>query len=258
MQNSKIITLLTDFGKMSPYVGIIKGVILKINPKALIIDLYHEIYPHDILEGAFLLKSSYNYFPRMSIHLAVVDPGVGTERTPIIVKIDNHFFVTPDNGILSYILKDKKIENIIKIEKFTLPQISRTFHARDIFAPISAYLSKGMNLNKFGKTLKTIKKFDLPSVQKNKRGFIGEIIYIDKFGNLITNFSNEFIKKQKFKEIKFKDKIFKKINSAYAETPIGGPLAIWGSFNYLEIAVNQGNAKEFLNVKRGEKIFLIK
>ncbi|MCM8784570.1 MAG: SAM-dependent chlorinase/fluorinase [Candidatus Omnitrophica bacterium] len=253
------IVLLTDFGFRDEYVGIVKGVILKINPQAQILDLTHEIPPQDVAWTAYCLASAYKFFSKETIFLCVVDPGVGTKRKIIIVKTKDYFFVAPDNGILTRVLEKDNPEKIIAVrnKKFFLPEISSTFHGRDIMAPVAAYLSRGVALSEFGPEIKMIKKIALPEVIIKDKCISGEIIHIDHFGNLITNIDKNFfaqvIKKNKF-FIKIKDKKIFRINTSYSQSKKGELLAIWGSRNLLEIAVSQGSAVKELRIKKGEQV----
>ncbi len=256
-----VISLITDFGQNDNFVGVIKGVILSINPNAKIVDICHEVKPHDILTGAFLLKSSFKYFPKGSLHLVVVDPGVGSERKNLLVKTKDYFFIAPDNGVLSLALKDQVSLKIIEItnKNYFLKPTSDTFHGRDIFAPTAAYLSKGEDFSKFGKRIKSIKELRLPQVKITSKGLIGEIIYIDRFGNLVSNIGKEilgrFIKNKKFK-IFIKNKTIDKLSHSYTEGTYLKPLALIDSFNYLEIALNHGSACDYLKAKKGTEVIL--
>lgn len=255
-----IITLLTDFGLEDNFVGVMKGVILGINPGAKTVDITHNIKPHDLSGAAFLLRSSFRFFPKGSIHLVIVDPTVGSKRKAVIVETKDYVFVGPDNGVLSLALKNcGGIKRIIHItnSKYFLTPVSNTFHGRDIFAPVAGYLSKRIPLEKFGKEIKQYKQLDLPEVKLTKNKLTGNIIYIDRFGNLITNIEKEklhnFIGKDKFK-IEFKEVNFDKIDDSYAHADRGNPLAIFGSFNNLEISINQGNAKEYFQAEYGDMV----
>ncbi len=256
-----IITLLTDFGLKDNFVGVMKGVILKINPKVQIVDISHSITPQNIFEGAFLLANSYKFFPKKTIHLVVVDPGVGSKRRPILVQTEGYFFVGPDNGVLSFALRNEKIKKIIHLtdSSYFLKPVSDTFHGRDIFAPVGAHLSLGRKIGGFGKTLREIKNLKLPEVRLDKDLLIGEIIYIDRFGNLITNITkdgfNAFLGKRDF-AIELKGILLDKVSGSYSEVDRFSPLAIWDSFSYLEIAINQGSAKEFFSAKIGSKVYI--
>lgn len=258
-----IVSLITDFGLGDNFAGVMKAIILKINPHALIVDICHNIKPQDIAEAAFLLKSSYKFFPYGSVHLAVVDPGVGSKRKKLLVKTENYFFIAPDNGVLALTLKDEKPLEIIEItnKKYFLKPLSDTFHGRDIFAPVSAYVSKGEDIEKFGRSIKSFKALQLPKVKIKHDELTGEIIYIDHFGNLVSNIDKDtlerFIKNRKFK-LCIKDKTIDKLSRSYSGGPSLKPIALIDSFNYLEIAVNSGSAGDFLGVDRGEEFKIIR
>lgn len=251
-----IITLLTDFGYKDNFVGVLKGVIISINPKAHLIDLCHEVEPQDIMGAAFALKTAYRYFPKGTIHLVVIDPGVGSQRLPILVKTKDYYFIGPDNGILSLALEEEDVEGIIYLDnyEFHFRPVSDTFHARDIFAPVAAQLSRGLSYQLFGKAIKNYKKIVLPKPRVSARCISGEIIYIDRFGNLFTNFSEGLKNKIKKPLIKIKNKTIRGIKSSYAEAKPNKLLAILGSSGFLEIAVNLGSAKNTLKAKIGDKV----
>lgn len=257
------LSLITDFGLRDNFVGVMKAVISKINPLATIIDVCHEVPSQDILEAAFLLKSSFKYSPYGTVHLVVVDPGVGSKRKIIAVRTKNYSFVAPDNGVLALALKDEPPIEIIQVtkEKYFLKPISDTFHGRDIFAPVAAYLSRGEPIKNFGGKIKSFKELELPVVKKDAQSLTGEVIYIDRFGNLISNIDRDllhnFIKKEDF-AIHIAEKAINKISHAYSEVGNQEPLALVGSFNYLEIAVNCGSAQDHFGVGIGEKITIKK
>lgn len=262
MKKRPVITLLTDFGTEDSYVGIMKGVISGINPEASVIDLCHEISPQDVLEGAYVLYSSYKFFPGGTIYVSVVDPGVGSERKIICVKTRNYLFLAPDNGILSLVLTDEKPQLIVDVtnKNYFLPAISETFHGRDIFAPVAAHLSAGVNPSKLGKERKKIKVLEMPSSDNSTKGvLVGEIIYIDRFGNLITNIRRgDFLNllgavlpRPNDVTVKAGKRKISGISNSYADVPAGKPLAIFGSSGFLEISVNRGSAHDVLGLKRG-------
>jgi hypothetical protein len=254
----KTIAILTDFGLKDNFVGVMKAVILKINPKVNLVDITHEISPQNIKEAAFLLLKSYSYFPKGSVFLVVVDPGVGSKRRPIAIKTKNYYFVGPDNGILSLAAINDGVKEIVhlKNKRFFLKEVSSTFHGRDIFAPVSAYLSKGVTLAYLGEKIKEICKLELPSFKREKDKLVAEIIYIDRFGNLITNISKEvffdFIKNKKFIAY-LKNKKIKNFFSSYQDATDNLPFFIEGSFSYLEIALKNKSAFEYFSLKREEK-----
>lgn len=264
IQSQPIITLLTDFGESDPYVGAMKGVILSICPNAKIIDLSHNIQKHNIYEGAFHLFSVAKYFPKNTIHLVVIDPGVGSMRKPLLIQSRNYFFIGPDNGVLSLAALDDKVEKIIEISNssYFLKPVSNTFHGRDIFAPIAAHLAVNRNPEKFGSASQDWVQLEIPEVKIDENKIYAEIIHIDKFGNIITNISQEIfqrINKNEKKVIqiqvnKFRSEI--KLCTSYNEVEIGEFLGIFGSSNFLEIARNQENAADALKIQINDEILV--
>jgi S-adenosylmethionine hydrolase len=252
--NKKIITLLTDFGTKDGYVGAVKGVIKRINPQAEIMDVTHELDSYDVLGAAFTLNNFYKYFPKGTIHLAVVDPGVGGLRQPILIKTKDFFFVGPDNGIFSFIYQREDIVDIIIIsnKKYLLAEPSNTFHARDIFAPVASYLSLGIKIEEFGTGAKECMKFIIPEPESKGKSLKGEIIHIDRFGNLITNIPVDFLENKKNARIIVGKRKIKGMSRSYFEIKRLG--ALIGSSNFLELAVNQGSAQAFLKAKIGDRI----
>jgi hypothetical protein len=257
-----IITLTTDFGLRDPYVAEMKAVILNIKPNAKIIDITHEIEKFSIRMGAYVLASAAPYFPKNTIHVVVVDPGVGTKRKPIIIKTKNAYYIGPDNGVLVLAAKNEGILHVYEISnrEVMLPKLSDTFHGRDIFAPAAAYLANGTPLSQFGPEIHHIVVPEFTNVVKQKDKVTGEILHVDGFGNLITNISKRELKLMDVNEtvnIRLKGRRLKlKLCKSYASVKPGEPLAIIESHNFLEISVNQGNASERFNVKVGDKITL--
>lgn len=253
------ISLLTDFGLVDHFVGVMKGVILKINPAASVVDICNEVKPQGIFDAAFLLRNSYAYFPNGTVHLVVVDPGVGTERKAVIVKTKNYFFVGPDNGVLDLALKEEKPTKIIHItnDKYFLKPVSDTFHGRDIFAPVAAYLSKGKSLSNFGKKIGFLKNLEFPDLCYDEKKLKGEVVYIDRFGNLITNIDSraleKFIKGNKF-IIKISGCTLDKLSRGYSEAGTDAPLALIGSFGFLEVSVNIGSASAYFSARKGTAV----
>ncbi len=252
------LTLLTDFGYKDGFVGSMKGVIKKINPSVSIIDLSHEIDSFDILEASLILNASFQYFPKYTIFVCVVDPGVGTEREALIVKTQNYFFVVPNNGILTLPLKKEKVEKTIKItnSKFMLKTETQTFHGRDLFAPVAAFLSRGVSVEEFGEEFfeKNLVKLEFPEPEQKNGKIIGEIIRFDKFGNALTNITKL---PKKFKA-KLKNYEIKKVCSNFLEGNKEKPNLIKGSFGFYEIFIPVGNAKEKFSLKKGDKIEIYK
>ena len=244
-----MITLLTDFGTADYFVGAVKGAILSVDPKAVIVDITHEIPPQDIEAGAFTLLASYQTFPAGTIHVAVVDPGVGSTRRPIVVSANEQFFVGPDNGIFSYICDRESSHRTIHIsaEKYFRPSPSPTFHGRDIFAPVAAALSKGVKLEKLGSEIED-------EVRLGSLDSVPRIIHIDRFGNCVTNITRDQLKLEKGAGLRIKGKTIRDFRKFYGEDSGSTPFAIWGSAGFLEISVNGGSAAKVLRVKRGDKI----
>ncbi len=253
------IVLLTDFGLNDNYVGVMKGVILAIQPHAHIVDLSHSIKPHDVLEGALTLKTAYTYFPKYSIFVCVVDPGVGSKRKPILVATKDYLFLAPDNGVLTPIIDQERTYKIfeIKNDRYLIKPVSHTFHGRDIFSPVAAYLSKGLLPSRFGPRLKSIKRLELPIpvVNRKNRKIVGQVMHIDHFGNLITNIEERDLKgfSDRF-HLNIKNSVIRGLCHSYVEVKRGSVLSIIGSAGYLEISVNQGSAAKKLNVKKGERV----
>jgi S-adenosylmethionine hydrolase len=256
----KAIALLTDFGLKDNFVGVMKGVITAINPKAKIIDICHSVSSYDINRAAFLLFASFSYFPKGTIFLAVVDPGVGSNRRAIAIKTENYYFIGPDNGILSLATAKDGIEKAVLLnnKKYFLKNVSSTFHARDIFAPIAAHISKGVNIRTLGRRINEIEKIKLgePTVKGNI--LTAQIIYADKFGNLVTN-----ITKKQFENFTCGKKFIAFVNgkkienicSFYRGAEEPKPFFIEGSHSFLEVSLKNKSAKKYfalgkiLNVK---------
>ena len=290
VRQPRVITLLTDFGNQDAYVGIMKGVIAGINPFANIVDICHNVPPQDIFSSAYLLYTSYKYFPKKTIHVAVVDPGVGSRRNIICVETKNYFFLAPDNGILSFIVQEERLKSIIRVtnSKYFLPSLSSTFHGRDVFAPVAAHLSLGVRSQKMGIKINQLKQLDMPKPVHKKTGQVeGQIIYIDRFGNLITNIKKEYLvkwvggqksevgmqksadrinqRKTTLKELfslcnTIETVIGKKkimgLSKTYTDVKPGEPLVLIGSAGFLEVSINQGNAQRYFKADKGSKIIV--
>ncbi len=243
---TKLITLTTDFGYKDPFVGIMKGVILGINPDARIVDLSHGIAPQDIRGAALVLNHAAPFFPAGTIHVAVVDPGVGTERRAILIESEGSFFVGPDNGVLSLAVRNKTINNIVVLanKSYHLKPKSATFHGRDVFAPVAAHLSLGAPARNFGPTVKNYARLDWPEVIKTEDGIRGEIIYIDHFGNLITNVHERDLKSLSGRRIavSLAEVTIHGLASNYAGAEKGDYAALINSWGLLEISCFNGRA----------------
>ncbi len=243
-----ILVLLTDFGLDDPYVGIVKGVILSINPCVHIVDLSHGISPQDIRGAAFVLASSYSYFPEGSVFMAVVDPGVGTDRRAIVLEQEGRFFVAPDNGILAGLIRRADKFSCWEITDHSLfrTPVSRTFHARDVFAPVAARLTMGHHPRSFGISITDPVLIHWPEIQANDQGLWGQVIYVDRFGNLITNILQSNLPSGRLSVDVVGHKI--PLVETYADVIPGDLAALVGSSGYLEISVNMGNASQALGV----------
>ncbi len=255
-----IITFTTDFGSSACFTGTIKGVILGINPRTTVVDITHEIAPGDIRAGAFVLKSSCHFFSKGTIHVAVVDPGVGSGRRAIVVQARDYCFVGPDNGVLSWALAKQEIKAVHELENadYFLPDVSATFHGRDVFAPVAAHLSSGVPVRKLGPRLKEFARLPWPEAVRNRRGIDGEVMFIDRFGNAITNIpTTAFPQLRKAKVAVFLEgKRVCQLGGFYQSVPKGMPVALPGSSGFVEIAINGGNAAQRLRLHCGKALTL--
>jgi S-adenosyl-L-methionine hydrolase (adenosine-forming) len=249
-----IVTLLTDFGHQDPFVGIMKGVVLGLCPEAVLVDLCHEIPPFNVLGGSFLLQSAVRFFPAGTIHLAVVDPGVGGPRRPILARIDQQIFVAPDNGLLSYSMAHGTIQSVREItaREFRLQPVSATFHGRDVFAPAAGHLARGVSPERLGDEIADAVRLNIPYPQRDPPGTIrGVVLWVDRFGNCITNLTQEDLDKlasagQGQMQIRLDDRRLGPVVRSFGEAGSGGG-AIIGSTGHLELFSNQGNlAREWV------------
>jgi len=235
-----------------------KGVITNVAPACTVIDLTHQIPAGDIRAGAFALAASYRFFPKGTVHLAVVDPGVGSERKAIAARTANYFFVGPDNGVLSLAVEREKVEAIRVLENkaYFLASMSQTFHGRDIFAPVAAHLSRGLPIEKLGPAAKDFVRFKWPRPCKKGAAVQGEIVYVDRFGNAITNLDTESLRisGKASAQVFIRGKRLCALAAFYQAAPPGEPVAVPGSAGFLEIAVNGGNAAECLNLGVGLRV----
>lgn len=265
-QMHSVITLTTDFGLDDEYVGVMKGVIVSSAPRATIIDLTHNISSQAVREAAFLLDAAYSYFPKGTVHVAVVDPGVGSDRNIVVLRADGHVFVAPDNGILTLLLTDEKFEAAYEVTNstFFLKPVSNTFQGRDIMAPVAARLATGLEAAAVGPVVDrdTLVKLELPvpTINRHQEHIGGEVIGVDKFGNLLTNIHADDIyslagqggKRQI--SVTVKAAVCGGLHYSYGAVATGSPVALIGSRNYLEIGVNQGSAAEFLEAGPGDAV----
>ena len=257
MTSNRIVTLLTDFGRQDVYVGVMKGVIATVNSSLKVIDLTHEIPPQNIIAGRFCLLNAYPYFPQNTVHIAVVDPGVGNQRRGVAIALEDGFLVCPDNGLCSGILEVKSAIAAVELtnsEYWRIPSPSYTFHGRDIFAPVGAHLASGVALEALGTKIEldSLVKLSLPPLQTNGSQIIGCIQYIDYFGNLITNIPGNSVKNKSWQAIVNNRAIAS--GSTYSDVQSGKAIAIVGSHGWIEIAVNGGNAQKKLQLTKENKI----
>jgi len=259
-----LITLLSDFGARDPYVAEMKAVILSICPQARLVDISHEIEKFNTGMGAFVLASAASYFPKDTIHVTAVDPGVGTKRRAILVETKDTFYVGPDNGLLMLAAEKQGIRHVYNItnKRYMLQRVSRTFHGRDIFAPAAAHLASRATPSDFGSEIHDymIPEFAKPHLKKGE--LCGEVLHIDDFGNIVTNVSKGDLEKTEITKgsrlrIKLGGKIIKmKFCSTYGEASTKTPLALIGSHDFLEIAINQGNASKRFKTKVGKTVII--
>ena len=266
LPQSRIVTFTTDFGLTDHYVGAMKGVILNVNPTVQLVDISNSVQAYDVLDGAIAISQAYRYFPAETIHLVIVDPGVGTSRRPLLVRTEKHFFLAPDNGVLSFVFEQEK-ERLqvrhITAEHYFLQPVSQTFHGRDIFAAIAGRLSKGLNSAAFGEEITDYVHFAAPKPKVLGPNTIkGVVLKVDKFGNLITNIRPSDLpalfeeETPPFRIIIGKAEI-SKMKTAYAQGTPGETFAILGSMGFLEIATNRGNAARLVGADKGSDVGLV-
>ncbi len=256
VKNAPVIALTTDFGLEDPFVGIMKGVILGVCPGARLVDVTHGIPPQDVLSGCLALEAAAPFFPGGTVHLAVVDPGVGTLRPAVAVRTARALFVAPDNGLLSF-LAEAEVEEVRRIENpdLWLHPVSRTFHGRDVFAPVAAHLAAGVPLERVGPPAGGIHRIRVPHALRAGDTVLGEILAFDRFGNALTSIRRG--------DVGFEPGALEvagrrvPVLSAYAEASPGEPLALWGSTGRLEVSVREGSALRDLGLKRGDPVRVV-
>jgi S-adenosyl-L-methionine hydrolase (adenosine-forming) len=259
-----IVTLTTDFGTNDHFVGAMKGVILEIVPEAAIVDISHAVQAFDVLDGALAISQAYSYFPTGTVHVVVVDPGVGTARRPILASSDGYHFVAPDNGVLSMVYAREERIHVrhITSEHYFRQPVSNTFHGRDIFAPVGAYLAKQVDSHKFGEEVEDYVKFAAPKPKAAGQNRIrGVVLKVDRFGNLITNVTPADVPALFGKSASFKivigNKEITQIHANYAEGAPGQVFGILGSMGYLEIAANRGAAAQITGAGKGSEVSIL-
>ncbi|MBZ5722614.1 MAG: SAM-dependent chlorinase/fluorinase [Acidobacteriia bacterium] len=265
MAQRPIITLTTDFGLSDHFVGTIKGVILAIAGDAEIIDICHSVQPFDVLDGALTIAQAYSYFPSGTVHMVVVDPGVGTARRPIVASSEQHYFVAPDNGVLSliYAREERMYVRHVTSQHYFMQPISNTFHARDIFAPVAAWIAKGIDTEKFGEKVDDFVRFNAPKPKPvNGHTLRGVVLKVDRFGNLVTNITPQDApmlfqsEPAAFKILVGKYEITE-VKATYALGAPGEVFGVLGSMGFLEIAANRGSAAQVIGVGKGTDVSIV-
>lgn len=260
MRPSGVITLLTDFGLADFFVGAMKGVILSIHREAVIVDLTHLIPPQDVFAAALTLSDGYGTFPEGTIHVAVVDPGVGSGRRALLVETERYFFIGPDNGIFTFVYEQERLRRAIQItaERFFRHPVSQTFHGRDVFAPVAAWLARGVDPAEFGPEITDPVRLPIPRLERiGQKHWRGQIIHVDRFGNLITNLTARDIPLDALRSggtLLVNGRIVSALRTHYREASSGEVFALIGSTGRLEISVREGSAAEILGVSRGATV----
>ena len=250
------VALLTDFGTRDHYAGTLKGVVLSVCPDATLVDIGHDIPAHDVIAGALELAACYRYFPHGTIFLVVVDPGVGSSRRGIAADTGDYRFVAPDNGVLSAVFLESPPKKVVELteRKYARPTVSRTFEGRDRFAPAAGFLARGVSLVSMGRAIKDFHRIDLPRPSSSGEELIGEVMRVDRFGNLITNIDRRAFEQfadQRGIAVVVGEREVPRIVATYADAPAGELCALFGSTDHLEIAINAGDAAALLGLKRG-------
>jgi S-adenosyl-L-methionine hydrolase (adenosine-forming) len=262
---NRLVTLTTDFGLNDHFVGAMQGVILSINPQAQIVDICNAVNSFDVLDGALTIAQAASYFPSDTLHVVIVDPGVGSQRRPILVTNEKHVFLAPDNGVLSLIYERSERLSVrhVTAEHYFLQPVSQTFHGRDVFAACAGWLSKGVETSKFGEEITDYIRFAAPKPKPvDERSFKGVVLKTDKFGNLITNITAKDIPQlfeatpPSFKVVVGKAEITK-IKNAYAQATPGELFGILGSMGYLEISANRAAANRLAGADRGSDVTVV-
>ena len=261
-QKRQLITLLTDFGTADYFVAAMKGAAYSVHPDIELVDISHEIPNHDIFGAAYTLRCCYNAFPRFTTHVVVVDPGVGSSRRSIFVMTDNYNFIGPDNGVFSYIYQLEEVNRVIHINSdlyFRKP-VSDTFHGRDVFGPVAAWHARGIDPRKFGDEITDYVRLDAPTPKPVAPTMLkGAVIHVDRFGNLVTNFTVEHLTPERIRggaRLRVNGREIHQILTHYAEAPAKEPFAYFGSQGYLEIGIPKASAARTLEVRRGMEVDL--
>jgi S-adenosylmethionine hydrolase len=254
-----IIALLTDFGTKDHYAGTMKGVVLGLCPDVTLVDITHDIPPHDVLTGALELASASKYFPAGTIFLAVVDPGVGSARRGLIADTGDYRFVAPDNGVLTAVLREHKPKRVVELteRRYARPTVSRTFEGRDRFAPAAAWLAKGTEATAMGRPVSSWLQLEIPEPRVDETALIGEVLLVDRFGNLVSNIDRRLFDQFRHDgaiSIAVDGQVIDRLVATYAEAPAGSICALFGSSDHLELASNGGSAAAQLGLGRGATI----
>jgi hypothetical protein len=254
-----VLAFLTDFGTRDHYAGTMKAVALGICPDATLLDITHEVPPHDILSGSMELAAAFKYFPAGTVFVAVVDPGVGSARRGIAVEIADYKFVAPDNGVLTAVLREAPAKKMVELteRRYARPTVSRTFEGRDRFAPAAAWLAKGIQLSALGRPVSEIQRIDIPMPEVSADTISGLVLRVDRFGNLVTNIDRKTIERLaqgSAIEIDAAGHRIERLVATYAELPVDGVGAVFGSTDHLELAAPSSSAADRLALARGARI----
>lgn len=258
--HNPIVTLTTDFGTREGYVGAMKGMMLGINPNLTLVDITHEVQVFDVMAAAFVMQQSLQYFHPGTVHLIVVDPGVGSERRAIALRHNDHYFVGPDNGLFALLLETETPDQMVELKIDKDQSLSSTFHGRDLFAPAAARLASGVSLDDLGSPASHLEPLHWALPIDDEEGIRGWVVYVDHFGNCITNISRAlFARRSVGREVTgyVGSGIIRNVHQTYSDVPVGETLMLFGSTDLLEVAVNQGNAATLLHIQRGTPINIV-
>lgn len=260
MAKARIITLLTDFGTVDPYVAQMKGVLLGMCPAAHIVDITHHVEAHDVVGGAFRLAEAVPYFPPGTVHVAVVDPGVGTERPILAAGLGGHYVVLPDNGLITFLTRRLPLEELVQVrnQRFLPQDPSRTFHGRDIFAPLAGWIANGLGLARLGPRPQTYTLLEIPEPQQQDGALVGQVIYVDHFGNLVSNVSQAHVDRAGLSlervHVTCGRHEIGPVRGTYGNAEEGRLLTLVNSMGFVEVAVNRGRACDELEAAIGSEI----
>lgn len=261
-QKRQLVTLLTDFGSTDYFVGAMKGAAYSVHPDLEFVDISHEVQNHDVFGAAYTLRCCYDVFPRFTMHVVVVDPGVGSARRPILVMTDNYNFVGPDNGVFSYIYELETVNRVmhLNVDHYFRKPVSKTFHGRDVFGPVAAWLAKGIDPRKMGDEITDYVRLDAPKPKLAAPTMLkGAVIHVDRFGNLVTNFTDEHLSPERIQggaRLRVNGHEIHAILTHFAEAPAKQPFAYFGSQGYVEIGIPKASAARALEVRRGMEVDL--